>query len=130
MKPDQILALVTDSNKSLEKARSRRTTGRYIKEYSQVKDYVLMATRNFGMQSKTAARWIGPFVTVLAECLYAVEHISTKKRQEVSANPLRLYYDPSLNVEFGVEEQLASKEARVYEVEEIEVAQKRDPGVK
>jgi len=58
--------------------------------------------------------------------VYAVEHISTKKRQEVHANALRFYHDPSLNVELSVEEQLAFDEARVYEVEEIEDVQKRE----
>ena len=53
------------------------------------------------------------------------EHISTKKRQEVHANALRFYHDPSLNVELSVEEQLAFDEARVYEVEKIQDVQKR-----
>ena len=57
--------------------------------------------------------------------MYAVEHISTKKRQEVHANALRFYHDSSLNVELSVEEQLAFDEARVYEVEEIQDVQKR-----
>jgi hypothetical protein len=57
--------------------------------------------------------------------VYAVEHISTKKRQEVHANAVRFYHDPSLNVELSVEEQLAFNEARVYEVDEIEDVQKR-----
>ena len=38
---------------------------------------------------------------------------------------MRFYHDPFLNVELGVEEQLAFDEARVYEVEEIEDVQKR-----
>ena len=57
--------------------------------------------------------------------MYAVEHITTKKRQDVNANALRFYHDPSLNVELSVEDQFAIDKARVYEVEEIENAQKR-----
>jgi hypothetical protein len=57
--------------------------------------------------------------------LYAVEHISTKKRQEVHANALRFYHDPSLNVKLSFEEQLAFDKGRVYEVEETEDVQKR-----
>ena len=57
--------------------------------------------------------------------MYAVEHISTKKRQEVHAKALSFYHDPSLNVELSVEEQFAFDKARVYEVEEIEDVQKR-----
>ena len=57
--------------------------------------------------------------------MYAVEHITTKKRQDVNANALRFYHDPSLNVELSVEDQFATHKARVYEVEEIENVQKR-----
>ena len=56
--------------------------------------------------------------------MYAVEHISTKKSQEIHANALRFYHDPSLNVELSVEEQFAFDEVRVYEVKEIENVQK------
>jgi hypothetical protein len=92
-----------------------------------VGDYVLVGTTQFGTQAKTAPRWIGAFreVATLCQWVYAVEHISTKKRQEVHAKALRFYRDPSLNVELSVEEQLAFDEARVYEVEEIEDVQKR-----
>ena len=61
----------------------------------------------------------------LSQWVYAVEHISTKKRQEFHANALRFYHDPSLSVELSVEEQLAFDEARVYEVEEIEDVKER-----
>jgi len=93
----------------------------------EVGDYALVGTTQFGTQAKTVPRWIGPFrvVAALSQWVYAVEHISTKKRQEVHANALRFYHDPSLNVELSVEEQLAFDEARVYEVEEIEDVQKR-----
>jgi hypothetical protein len=92
-----------------------------------VGDYVFVGTTHIGTQAKTAPRWIGPFRVVAALCqwVYAVVHISTKTRQEVHANALRFYHDPSLNVELSVEEQLAFDEARVYEVEEIEDVQKR-----
>jgi hypothetical protein len=64
-------------------------------------------------------------VAALSQWVYGVKHISTKKRQEVHAKALRFYHDPSLNVELSVKEQLASDEARVYEVEEIEDVKKR-----
>ena len=87
----------------------------------------MFGQHRFRTQAKTAPRWIGPFgvVAALSQWVYAVEHISTKKRQEVHANALRLYHDPALNAELSVEEQLAFDEARVYEVQEIEDVQKR-----
>ena len=91
------------------------------------RDYVLVGTTQFGTQAKAVPRWIGPFRVVAApsQWVYAFEHISTKKRQEVQATALRFYHNPSLDVELSVEEQLALDEARVYEVDEIEYVQKR-----
>ena len=140
MKPHEILALVSDLKESLEelhkkvetssaaeRAGSRTKSEKHVKANFEVGDYVLVGTTQFGTQAKTAPRWIGPFRVVAALCqwVYAVEHISTKKRQEVHANALHFIHDPSLNVELSVEEQLASDEARVYECEEIEDVQKR-----
>jgi hypothetical protein len=65
-------------------------------------------------------------VAALSQWVYVVEHISTKKRQEVHANALGFYHDPSLNVELSVEEQLAFDEARVYKVEEIDDVKERE----
>jgi len=141
MKPDEVLALVTDLKESLEelhkkvetsstgeRARSRRKSEKLVKADFEVGDHVLVGTTQFGTQAKTAPRWIRPFrvVAALSQWVYAVEHVSTKKRQEVHANSLRFYNDPSLNVELSVEEQLAFDEARVYEVEEIEDVEKRE----
>jgi hypothetical protein len=102
--------------KELEAAESLRS----------VRDYVLVGTTQVGTQAKTAPRWIGPFrvVVALSQWVYAVEHISTKKRQELHVNALCFYHDPSLTVELSVEEQLPFDEARVYEFEEIEDVQK------
>ena len=137
---DEVLALVTDVKESLqelhkkvetssaaERARSRRKSKKHVEASFEVGDYVLVGTAQFGTQAKTAPRWIGPFTVVatLSQWVYAVEHISTNKRQEVHANALRFYRNPSLNVELIVEEQLAFDEARFYEVEEIEDVQKR-----
>jgi hypothetical protein len=52
-------------------------------------------------------------VVALCQRVYTVEHISTEKRQEVHANALRFYHEPSLNVELSVEKQLAFDEARI-----------------
>ena len=127
MKPDEILALVTDLKESLEelhkkvetssgaeKARSRRKSEKHVKANFEVGDYLLVGTTQFGEQAKTAPRWIGPFrvVAALSQWVYAVVHISTKTRQEVHANALRFYHDPSLNEELSVEEQLTFDEAR------------------
>jgi hypothetical protein len=140
MKPDEVLALVTDLKESLEelhkkvetssaaeRARSRKKSEKHVQANFEVGDYVLVGTTQFGTQAKTAPRWIGPFRVVAALCqwVYAFEHISTKKRQKVHANALRFYHDPSLNVKLSVEEQLAFDKARVYEVGEIEDVQKR-----
>jgi hypothetical protein len=139
MKSDEAHALVTDLKESLEelhrkvetstaaeRARSRRKSEKYVKANFDVGDYVLVRTTQFGMQAETPPPWIGPFrvVAALSQWVFAVEHISTKKR-EVHANALRFYHDPSLNVELSVEEQLAFDEVRVYEVEEIEDLKKR-----
>jgi len=135
MKPDEVLDVVTDLKESLEellkkvetnnaaeRARSRRKFEKHVKANFEVGDYALAGTTQLGTQAKTASRWIGPFrvVVPLSQWVYAVEHILTKKRQEVHANALRFYHDPSLNVKLSVEDQLAFDEARVYEVEEIE----------
>jgi len=116
------------TSSAAERARSRRKSEKHVKTNFEVGDYLLVGTTQFGTQAKTAPRCIGPFrvVAALSQWMYTVEHISTKKRQEVHANALRLYHDPSLNVELSVEEQLALDEARVYEVEEIEDVEKRE----
>jgi hypothetical protein len=140
MKLDEVLALVTDLKESLEelrkkvktssaaeRARSLRKSEKHVKANFEVGYYVLVGTTQFGTHAKTAPRQIGPFrvAAALSQWVYAVEHISTKKRQEVHATAFRFYHDPSLKVELSVEEQLAFDEARVYKVEEIEDVQKR-----
>jgi len=141
MKPDEVLALVTDLKESLEelhkkvetssgadRPRSRRKSEKLVKANFDLRDYVLVGTTQFGTQAKTDPRSIGPFrvVTALSQCVYAVEHISTKKRQEVHVNALRFYHDPSLNVKLSVEEQLAFDEARVYEVERLRTCKRKE----
>jgi hypothetical protein len=105
MKPEENFIIVTDLKKSFEeihkkvetssvaeRAWSLRKSDRYMKENFEVEYYVLMATARFGMQFKTAPRWIRPFrfVTVLFEWVYAVERISTNKKKEVETNALWL----------------------------------------
>jgi len=95
MKPDEVLALVTDLKENLEelqkklettsaaeRARSRRKSEKHVEANFEVGEYVLLETTQFGTQVKTAPRWIGQFrvAASLSQWVYAVEHISTKKR--------------------------------------------------
>jgi len=79
IKPDEVLAFVTDLKQSLEelhkkvemssaaeRARSRRKSEKHVKANFGVRDYVLVGTTQFGTQAKTAPRWIGPFRVVAA----------------------------------------------------------------
>jgi hypothetical protein len=67
MKPDEILALVTELKESLEelhkkvetssaaeRARSRRKSEKHVKANFEVGHYVLVGTTQFGTQAKTA----------------------------------------------------------------------------
>jgi hypothetical protein len=86
MKPDEVLALVTDVEESLEellkkvetssaveRARSCRKSEKHVKANFEVVDYFLVGTTQFGTQGKTAPRWIGPFrvVVALSQWVYA-----------------------------------------------------------
>ena len=71
-----------ETSSPAERARSRKKSEKHVKANFEVRDYVLVGTTQFGTQAKTAPRWIGPFrvVAPLSQWVYAVEHISTKKR--------------------------------------------------
>ena len=117
-----------ETSSAAERARSCRKSEKHVKANFEVGDYVLVGTTQFGTQANTAPRWIGPFrvLAALSQWVHAVEHTSTKKRQGVYATALRFYYDPSLNVQLSVEEQLAFDEARVYEVERLRTCKREE----